>query len=208
MLRKAVQRKPYDFYHLISADSFVTRPMKEVLSFFADNPDKSYVEVIDLQKEDSSGVIKPWYQYYHFLHLYNKRTAFGNWLDSTLCRLQKKAGIKRKLNYRYKGLFYCHLTQEAAQYVLSYVEKNPGYMRNLKFCNIGEEFFFQNLLMDSPLAAKVIPVSLFYCKWNSGGVSQNITEDDKESILNHQYLFARKFGLESEKIYTMIKEST
>ena len=135
----------------------------------------------------------------------DKRTKFGNNFDWYFCKVQKRLGIRRKITYRYKGLVYCHLTKSAAEYVLQYVKNNPKYLKNLKLCNIGEEFFFQNILMYSPVFKNTIcPEHLIYTKWNEGGVAQFLTKDDLEEIMKDKYLFVRKFGEDSEELFALL----
>ena len=204
LLKQALQKGQYSYFHVISANSFINRPIKDVAYFFEESGNKNFLEVIDLDEDDKDRVIEPWYIYYHFLHLYNKRTKFGNNFDWYFCKVQKRLGIRRKTAYKYKGLVYCHLTKEAVEYVLDYIKKNPGYFGNLKMCNIGEEFFFQNILMYSKFKDSIVPSHLFYTKWNEGGVAQFLAEDDFEEIMKDKYLFVRKFGEGSEEVFEHI----
>lgn len=204
LMKMALKNGEYSYFHVISANSFINRSMQDVVRFFEESGKKNFLEVVDLDEDDKERVIEPWYIYYHFLHLYDKRTKFGNNFDWYFCKVQKRLGIRRKTTYKYKGLVYCHLTKEAVEYVLQYVKKNRGYLRNLKMCNIGEEFFFQNILMYSPFKASVYPSHLFYTKWNEGGVAQFLMEEDWEEIMDEKYLFVRKFGERSEGVFERI----
>lgn len=85
-------------------------------------------------------------------------------------------------------------------YALNYVDKTPGYFKNLKTCNIGEEFFFHNIIMNSPYRNTVKNESLFYNKWSQGGVAEFLTEEDYKAIMEGNHLFARKFGKGSEEL--------
>jgi len=204
LMKEAVKRGEYSYFHVLSANSFINRPMREVISYFEESGRKNFLEVVDLEEDDKEGVLEPWYVYYHFLHIYDKRTDFGNNFDWYFCKVQKRLGIRRKTRYKYKGLVYCHLTMEAVEYVVDYVKKKPRYLGNLKLCNIGEEFFFQNILMYSKFKDSIYPSHLFYTKWNEGGVAQFLTEDDYEEIVKENYLFVRKFGEGSEQIFEHI----
>lgn len=205
LIKKANMTEEYSYFHIISANSFINRPMKEVIRFFEQSGEKNFLEVIDLEEDDKRKILEPWYRYYHFLHLYDKRTKLGNNFDWYFCKVQKRLGVRRKITYKYKGLVYCHLTRNAVEFILEYIKKNPQYFRNLKFCNIGEEFFFQNILMYSHFKDNIYPNHLFYTKWNDGGGAQVLTEDDWEEITKDEYLFVRKFGEDSEVVFEKIR---
>lgn len=205
LMKQALATDQYDYFHIISANSFITKSIDDVLSFFEQNEkNTNYVQVIDLDEDDKNRVIDPWFIYYHFLHIYDKRTEKGNSFDKLFEKIQRKLGIRRKTRYRYKGLLYAHYTREFVEYALRYIEERPEYLRNLKMCNISEEFFFQNILMYSPFKNTIYNNHLIYDVWNSGGVAQFLTEEDYFKIKSGEYLFARKFGKESEKLFKMI----
>ena len=205
LMKEALRKGSYDYFHIISANSFITRNISEVLDFFEQGEmNTNYVQVVDLEEDDKDKVIDPWFIYYHFLHIYDKRTEKGYAFDKFLEKVQRKLGIRRKTRYKYKGLLYAHYTREFIEYALEYVKAHPRYFWNLKMCNISEEFFFQNILMYSPFKDKIYNSHLLYDVWNSGGVAQFLTESDFEKIKSGEYLFARKFGQGSEKLFEMI----
>lgn len=205
LMKEALRKGSYDYFHIISANSFITRNISEVLDFFEQGEmNTNYVQVVDLEEDDKDKVIDPWFIYYHFLHIYDKRTEKGYAFDKFLEKVQRKLGIRRKTRYKYKGLLYAHYTREFIEYALEYVKAHPRYFWNLKMCNISEEFFFQNILMYSPFKDKIYNSHLLYDVWNSGGIAQFLTESDFEKIKSGEYLFARKFGQGSEKLFEMI----
>lgn len=101
----------------------------------------------------------------------------------------------------------CHLSLKAVEYVFAYLKKNPSYMRRLKTCNIGEEFFFQNILMYSEFKEKIYPSPLLYVKWDERGVANFLREEDYSTLMQEDYLFARKFGQESYPLFERICRS-
>lgn len=206
LMKEALKMKDYGYFHIVSANAFITRPINEITAFFEVHSDKNFIQIVDLDIDDINRVIDPWFIYYHFLHFYNKRTKKGNDFDYYLEKVQRKLGIRRKKRYQYKGLLYSHFTKDFVIYALDYVRKNPGYFNNLKMCNISEEFFFQNIIMYSPYKDTIFNSNLIYDVWNSGGVAQFLTKVDFNKIMTGEYLFARKFGPESDVLYRMICE--
>ncbi len=151
-------------------------------------------------KDDYRTLIEPWYIYYHFLHLYDKRTNFGNQFDWYFCKVQKRLGIRRNLSFQYRGLIYSHLTKDFIDYVFKYMKQNPKFFRSLKTCNIGEEFFFQNIIDDSPYKNTVVNEHKIFTKWTEGGVAKFIADEDYEDIVNSDCLFARKYDENSKEL--------
>lgn len=200
LMREAIKTGDYDYFHIISSNSFITRSVSDVKKFFENNPETNYIQMDDLEETDLEHIMDPWFIYYHFLHLYDKRTKFGNNFDYYFLKVQSRLGIRRKIRYKYHGLLYSHLSRAFADYALQYIRSDPGYFRNLKTCNISEEFFFHNIIMNSPFKDTVVNTSLFYNKWNAGGVAQFLTEEDYECLKKDEYLFARKFGEGSEEL--------
>lgn len=203
-MKKAIKNGNYDYFHIMSANSFITRPMSEIKEFFNKHSKTNFIQMDDLEEIDKEGIIDPWFIYYHFLHLYNKKTKFGNNFDYYFLKVQQRLGIKRKIRYRYHGLFYSHLSREFIDYALDYIDKNPKYFRNLKTCNISEEFFFHNIIMDSPYKDTVCNEHFIYNVWNPGGVAQFLTEKDYDELMKDKYMFARKFGEGSEEVFARI----
>ena len=204
LIRKAIQTDNYDYFHILSGNSFITRPMREVLEFFENSPETNFIQMDDLDVIDKDGTIDPWFIYYHFLSIYNKKTKLGNNIDYYFVKIQNRLGIRRKTRYKYHGLFYSHLTRSFIDYALDYAKKNPNYFRNLKTCNISEEFFFHNIIMNSPYETTVHNNHLFYNKWNNRGVAEFLTKSDYNILMSNNYLFARKFGMESIELFEEI----
>ena len=198
MLKMAI-RNQYSFYHVLSANTMIVKPLEEVLAFFEETPEKNYLEFNRLP-EGEENIIAPWYIYYHFLHIYDKRTNLGNQFDWYFCKIQKKLGIKRKLEFKYKGLVYAHLTHDCLKYILHYLKKNPKFFNSLRTCNIGEEFFFQNIIATSPFKEYVINDNKIYTKWTEGGVAKFLIEKDLDEILKSNCLFARKYNEKSREL--------
>ncbi len=199
MINYARKNNEYDFYHILSANTILTKPLEEVLSYFEANLDSNFLQMTPLEGEYKK-LIEPWYIYYHFLHLYDKRTNWGNQFDWYFCKLQKKIGIRRKLDYDYKGLVYSHLNKKFINYVFDYLKEHPRYFANLKTCNIGEELFFQNIISNSPLKDSIVEDNKIFTKWTEGGVAKYLTLEDYEDIDNSDCLFARKYNCNSKEL--------
>lgn len=69
--------------------------------------------------------------------------------------LQIKLNIRQNVQFDYKGYVYCHFPLDAAREVLFYINNNETYIKKLKRCYVGEEFFFQNIFMNTKWKDKV-----------------------------------------------------
>lgn len=204
LMQEALKKGNYGYFHILSANSFITKNINDVCDFFEHQEElKNYVEVIDLELEDKRDSFNDWLHYYHFLHVYNVKNKRGNTLDWYFTKLQKYLGIKRLVRIKYKGYFYAHYTREFVEYALEFIENHPEYFRELKLCYISEEFFFQNIIMSSPFKNTVYNDCLIYTSWDDHG-ALFLTERDYDAIKSGNYLFARKFGKESEGVFKLI----
>ena len=144
-----------------------------------------------------------------------KRVRYHNWfadknvknpflwqLQNLTVNLQKVLGIRRngigefKEDRLYKGLVYISLPRVAAEYVVHYCGEHTEFLKDLKDCQIPEEFFFQTILMNSSFAKKVESRPIRYMNWDKGdgGSPAYLELDDLPEIRQGDYDFARKFG--------------
>ena len=108
--------------------------------------------------------------------------------------------------FRYKGMLYCHLSGGFVAYVRKYLAENSDYLEKFKYCNIGEEFFFQNIIMNSEFKETVSNGNLIFDKWNEEGKALFLKVDDYEELIESNCLFARKVGSESEEILQKLRQ--
>lgn len=194
-LLKVACEKCYDYYHFIPANAFIGVDPGEFHSFWKDDG-MSFIEHIDFKGSASEKDLREWYEYYHFAHIYNKKGAHASLVDNIEyygIKIQKKLGIKRKIDYDYKGYLYCHLTNEAVSYVIGYLRTHREYIRQLKYCHVCEEFFFQNILLNSYLSDKIVNDSLIFDDWSEGRERPAILNlSDYEAFLSSGKIFLRK----------------
>ena len=113
--------------------------------------------------------------------------------------IQKRLGVKRAYpktfpNEIYGGSTYWTLSRKAVDYVLSYMNDNPEYLKRFEWTFCAEEIFFQTIIMNSPLAKDVVNDPLRYIVWEERNNSYpaNLDETDFEEMKNSKNLFARK----------------
>ena len=93
----------------------------------------------------------------------------------------------------YAGSTYWSLNRNALEYVINYPDTNILTRFKYTFCS--EEFYFQTILLNSPLVNSIVCKNLRYYDWDSGRgrypAFLDMTDFDKLISLK-DYFFARK----------------
>lgn len=207
LLRIAINNDVH-FFHIISANTVLIKNPKKLEDFIEMNSNKIYMEV----KKDvgkSFGEFDYRYSAYFFQHLYDlkgRRKKFWQKIEKLSSAFQRKLKIRTKIKMEYKGYIYCHLPKAAVAYVLNFVSKNPKYIRTLKYCSIGEEFFFQNIIMNSGFASEVVNDNLIYDEWGTRGNPAFLDKTDIDKLRNTKAFFARKVSKAQKEIFEIMRE--
>ena len=104
----------------------------------------------------------------------------------------------------YGGSVYCSLPYNAVEYVLN-SDIAKQMLEALKSSAIGEEIFFQTVLMNSPLKSSIISSNLRYSDWSVVNAPKILNEEDYKSIVVSNALFCRKVDLNiSRKLFELL----
>ncbi|HUQ66671.1 MAG TPA: beta-1,6-N-acetylglucosaminyltransferase, partial [Flavitalea sp.] len=140
------------------------------------------------------------YKYYHL----NDYRFYGKKL---LYKISKRVLPHRRFLYPDYQLYggpgatFCALTRQAAEYIINFMQKNPKARQYAKFTHASDEFWFQTLLMNSPLKDKMINEPLWYIDWS--GTSKHpciLNVLDYPSLIASGMFFARKFDMYEDEI--------
>lgn len=187
-----------DYYITISGIDLPLKPGKEIVREIEKDPDRIYIDYGQLPRED-------WLLRGGFdrLQLYYDNWARGRYSLKNLFwillrRTQRLLNLRRKLlplTY-YGGINWLNLSKEAVSYILEYLKSNPEYEKSFHRTLISDEIFFQTLLLNSPLAPKVVNSAKRYIDYDSGGpeTPRTLRMKDLETILSTDAWFARKFN--------------
>jgi hypothetical protein len=171
---------------LLSGQDYPIKPVTRIEEFYADHPDESFVEYFPLPRADWAGGGLARTQDWH-LHLGNRQ------LRVRVSRL----GLPRSVpggHRPFQGGANFALSAEAARYVRDFVADNPGYLRFFRHTNNPDESFFQTILLNSPLSAKVVNDDLRYEDWGQGGSHPVILRSGHlPALMRSHGLTARKF---------------
>ena len=203
LLNECLKNKEIHRIHIISGEDFPVRKWKDFETFFSVQNNNNYIELTDISNMPS---MKLRYEKFHFLHIFNRKSKniIILLIDKIIRNLQYHLPFKRRISFRYKGLIWASLTQDAARAALDWL--TPERVRELKFCEIAEEFFIQNALSESDeLRKTIVTDNLRYDNWDGQMTGPRPLElSDYDKIIESNAFFARKFenaNCDQRKIY-------
>lgn len=206
-----------NYMHVISANTLPIRNPNKIIQFYDKNLEFIFMETKcreQLTDEEAYYAFDYRYKAYFFHDIFNVRTKLGNGklriimqkTEKFLTPIQIRLNIRKHPGYKYKGYVYCHFPFEAAKEVLSYVCFNREYIKGLKRCYVGEEFFFQNIFMNTDWRNKVKNDCRIYDIWGEErGYPAFLGESDYKDLLETHCDFARKFRPNS-KLFEMVRK--
>ena len=190
LIREA-HKNNYDRYIFISGQDIPLKSNKEIITFFNLNKDKEFISYEKITNNENM------YREMSFrLNAYN----FGKIYRKLLGRKFRESisnipFIKRTTPENiYYGSQWWHLTNNAIEYILDYIEKNPEYLKRFNYTWGSDEFFFQSILLNSKFKDNCKNDCLRYIIWGVG-TPINLQMKDYKELKNNikNNLFARKF---------------
>lgn len=180
----------YKYYHIISGEDLIIKSPEEIYEFFDENYGKNYIEMTPVI---SNPKYKKRYSVYYFNHIINYHKKLYKPFTKGLTVIQFLLGVRRRGSYKYKGLIWCSLTDQAVDNLLRN-EYLSQYIKNLKYCLVPEEFFFQNIFLGTKIEDTIINDNLRYQLWDVKGRQSPavLNVDDFNNIINSNKMFARK----------------
>lgn len=204
LMELALQEKDLMYVHIISGDDFLIKSPAYFEQFFSQSEGKNFIERIPCK---GNPILEKRYQYYYFMHILDAKIVHPIFIEA-LVGLQKLFGIKRTIQYPYKGLIWSSLSKEAAAFVVKKV-KETDYLKQIKYCSVPEEFFLQNIFLGSEIEETIVNDNLRYNLWNDPkrGNPAVLDKSDWEDIKASNKLFARKVQWEKSRgLYEKIRE--
>ena len=200
IVRKALAKGPYQYYHLLSAQDLPIKDQDQIHSFFEANQGKEFVH---FGTEGYQKDIRSRYDYYHFFEAQLGRTRsdpFWNKAETYSHAIQRRLKVDRAVRcpFRfYGGSNWFSITQPLAEYFVSRYQRDKRYY---DFTQCNDEFFLQTIVMDSPFREKLcLPGFLDDYRaivrmidWKRG-MPYVFQEADFEELMSSDAMFARKF---------------
>lgn len=206
LLKLAIKRS-YLYYHIISGEDIPVCSKKDMLARFS-NDDMIYITL-----NETTTMWNERYKYYYFLKNKDLRIRKYKWTNNLLLLIQKVCKICRnhigQERHIYKGYLYSSLPYYAVEYVLEYIAQNNDFLKDLSYCLIPEEFFFQTILGNSQYRDKIAKKCLRYSVWEykHGSIPGYLDENDIKQIDEGDFVFARKVNFKySDKLIEILDE--
>lgn len=190
----------YKYYALISGQDLPLLSNKKIKDFIYDN-DSSYIvsDKLPIAHWTYHGGINRY-------ELYWEHDITGNSTWDTFCK--RLIGNIRKIQLRYNirrpfykgmdvygGSNWGLLRHDAMDYIISFIDKNPGFMKRLKYCFCTDELWMQTILATSD--CKIKNEHITHLDWSIGPeYPRTLRIEDYDSITKSTCPFARKFDSE------------
>jgi len=204
LLKLACDNPEVSYVHVMTGEDMLLKTVRRLDDKYLDNAG-IYMDCIPMK--DFTPQVQKRYYYHNWFADKNVKNPLLWQLQNVTVNLQKLLGVKRSHlgefsnEQIYKGLVYVSMPRAAALYVTEYCMKHPEFLKDLRDCQIPEEFFFQTLLMNSEYAADVSGDRIRYVNWEKGdgGSPAYLDMGDYDAIREGDYDFARKFHPEISK---------
>jgi hypothetical protein len=187
----------YIYSNLISGMDFPLRPTSEFYDFLVDQHKKGPVEFFEILGLDVwPGLHR--FERFHFTDGTFKGRYFAErWINKFIGKRKFWGGLTA-----YGRSAFFTASDKFVDYVLNYIDENPGLIRFLKTTWSPDEFIFNTLIMNSPFRDKINPPPsvahaaphLRYIDWSDGLVSPKVfRENDFERLRQSGMFLGRKF---------------
>jgi hypothetical protein len=176
---------PCDRYLLLSGQDYPIVDRAHIAEFFAQNPDKEFLEAFPQDVTDAG--TRGWSPYYRFRRYHfwiaNRRVALP---------LLRKGLPPLPV---YHGSTWWALTRAAIEHLACQFESNAALKRYLRTGFLVDEVYIPTILMASPFASKVTGQNVTYAEWTptSGPHPKTLRMNDLAALWGSPKLFARKF---------------
>lgn len=194
----------YEYYHLLSGNDLLIKPLNYIFNFFDRNKGKEFVGFTS-----ETNWLEKVMKYQFFIKYYRLNGWWGNLIKSIAYRLEY---IANKINKRSdesfrKGSEWVSITDDFCRYLIG---KKNWIFKRFKYTFCGDEIFLQTVLWNSPYKGKIYAIDDEF----NGCQREIIWEDDNphvwgssagdiDILRKSDKLFARKF---SSKYPEIIKE--
>ncbi|WPY97909.1 beta-1,6-N-acetylglucosaminyltransferase [Christiangramia sp. OXR-203] len=206
LLKLASEDSENYYFHLISGHDFPIKKPEEFKRFFLEKIHLNYIENFKVPFRgwaNNGGLDR--LEYYNLFDVFNyKDNRQIRWINKALV-YQKRLNVKRNFPAWfppvYGGSTWWSLNKNAAEYIKQFQNQHPGYLKRFRHTLCSEEFYFQTILMNSPLKNTIRNNNLRYIDWKprNGNNPAILDLTDLAKLQNSDAFFARKFELPISK---------
>jgi len=191
----------FDRIQLMSGEDLPVKRLDEVEKFLTHNADKEYLEYAEI------GKMRWRVKRYNLLTESNHNRTLAVRAIQKIVRIAQVFIPERDIleGYKlYKGSSWFNLSREAVVYIRHFLDRNPTFPDAFRYSACADEHFFQILLLNSPLADRIVNDNLYYMEWTERKASPDYLSPDlfDGSSPAEHILFARKFDRRTARILT------
>lgn len=187
-IRQALKQYPdFDYIIMLTGQDYPIKSNQYINTFLQQNQGHSYMEYFSLPSEiwqrENGGMDR-----FNYWHLYIKGRP-----RKILPRFPSVTRRALGNLHLFGGRTYWCLTNRCARYVDDFVRQNPLFVRFSRHAGLPDEFFFQTILLNSPLKDQIINDNLKYVVWLGLPNPAVLRTMNYENLISSDKLFARKF---------------
>jgi hypothetical protein len=191
LIKAACSTGHFDYYCLLSGCDYPIKPVADFERYLSANRKEfithTPIDTLPLKRKRYTG-----------FYFWENKNEFQKKLNYGFTKIQRV--FYRRKPYKNRPLFFgaqwWTLSSEAIQYILDFLNKDPGYNRYFKYTHCPDEMFFQTIIMHSPFAGNVVCNNLRCIHFIPGNAHPKTwTMADKETLLASPAYFARKFDM-------------
>ncbi len=192
----------YDYINVISAQDFPLKNSEFIYNYFKERNGKEFITCESIEDEWSEAA--PRVKNYHFI---NWRIPGKFKMEILANKILPKRTFPLK-NFEIVGRAnWFSLTQNAAKYIVDFLENHPTIIHYFKYCWGADEFIFSSILYNSPFKKNIVD-NLVYVDWSQKLAHPKVLDtSDFEDLKKTEKLFARKFDMSKDvKIFELLED--
>ncbi len=195
LLREATEAGEFDYFFLLSGSDYPIKSESNFFDFLAQGGEHLRGETMPHPGHSLSRLD------HYFVPAKNRNQLFIRTINAGLKKLPARrwrSGVLKEFTPS-SGSSWWALSGGCVNYVLDYVERNPGYLKFFRYAKYPDEMFFQIIIQASPYASKVRWTPTFDI-WNRPmpPYPAILHLGDLETLRAQPHLFARKFDLSTD----------
>lgn len=204
MLEKALMNADNGYFHLITGQDILIKPLEKLFDFFEQHKGESFIDYKPMSDK--------WYNRYFHYHLWdvldmrNHKLLRG--IERVLDKMQSIIGFRRSalpFENLYAGLTWWSLYRDSAIYLNKSLHDSKLHAR-LRHSFAPDEMIFQNILLNSPKKFIIVNNNLRYLMFH-GASPDELTICDFEKLKNSDAFFARKIdAIKNADLYHKINK--
>ena len=199
VLHEALKDPEIGYFHFISGQDWPVKSSEEIFNYYQANSNiyMKYRSVVGVKE---TGEPIEWCQKYYFDYdRIPRQTLYGilyhrlTLLKQTIKRTNKLKDLNISLSL-YQGSQWVDMPRDAAEYIVTYLQKHPEVQKMLSTGFCSDEFMFQTLLCNSPLANRLVNNNhrLIKLVKQHDSYPAILDESNYDEIISGDYHFVRK----------------